>query len=235
VTPAGEQLVFVSHISEDEAIADWLKGTLNRDFLGMFQVFVSSDTESVRAGERWLDSVQQALERSSVLITLCSPRSIKRPWINFEVGAAWINGKPIVPVCHSGLTPRELPLPLALAQGLLVTDPEGLEHLYRSLADKFGVNPPPSEFASLAEQARDVEGQLEIQPEPDRGRDIARRIRQSLEDSKHKWRTLERVAVEAGVSEDVAADVLRADDEVRFSRGTSQRTIVGLKSRVPPR
>jgi hypothetical protein len=233
VNRADEQLVFVSHVSEDEAIADWLKRTLNADFLGMFEVFVSSDTESVEAGALWLDSVKKALEDSNVLITLCSPDSIQRPWINFEVGAAWIMGKPIVPVCHSGLTPRELPLPLALAQGLSLTDPDGIESLYQSLAGKFRVNPPAADFAAMARQARNVEGTDEVRPDHDR--DIARRLREALEESKFNWRSLERVAVEAAVSEEVAADVLRADDDVRFGKGQSQRTIVGLKSRVPPR
>lgn len=43
--------VFVSHISEEAKTAARLKDALVRDFLGFIDVFVSSDTESIAAGE----------------------------------------------------------------------------------------------------------------------------------------------------------------------------------------
>jgi TIR domain-containing protein len=226
--------VFISHISEDEPVADWLKDTLNRDFLGIFSVFVSSDTESVVAGEDWLESVHQALDAAAVLITLCSRASIERPWINFEVGAAWITGKPIIPVCHSDLLPAQLPLPLALRQGVTLADGMGIERLYEALARAFECRAPQSDFGGLADEAR---GLSAGGPSHLSGADtdpITRRLRQAL-DGKHPWRTLERVATEAGVSETVAADLLRADTEIRFGKGKSGGTIVGLVSRVGAR
>ena len=36
-----------------------------------------------------------------------------RPWVNIELGAAWIKRVPIIPLCHSGLTPSDLPWPFA--------------------------------------------------------------------------------------------------------------------------
>ena len=66
-------------------------------------------------------------------------------------------------------------------------------------------------------------------PAPDPS--IRRRLRRALKDAQ-PWRTVERLAIEAAVPEEVAASVLRADDDVRFSRGRDGRTIVGLISRV---
>jgi len=117
---------FISHISEEADVAKALKVVLVRDFLGLLTVFVSSDTESIAAGEEWLRSVEQALENCAMQIILCSPDSITRPWINFEAGAAWIRKIPLIPICHSGLTPRDLPMPLSLRQAISLDDPQGL-------------------------------------------------------------------------------------------------------------
>ena len=86
--------IFISHISEEAGVADRLKATLTKDFLGLIEVFVSSDTESISAGDEWLMSVSRALSQSVVFIVLCSPDSILRPWINFEAGAAWVRDIP---------------------------------------------------------------------------------------------------------------------------------------------
>ena len=51
-----------------------------------------------------------------------------------------------------------------------------------------------------------------------RDRDIRERLRRALE-KEQKWRTIGRVAVEAGVSEDIALDILRADEQVAFHAG----------------
>lgn len=61
---------------------------------------------------------------------------------------------------------------------------------------------------------------------------IKDRIDQILRNPRFKWRTLERVAIETGVSEAEAADKLRADDSVRFGRSKKGETIVGLKKIV---
>ena len=51
--------LFISHISEERNIAERIKGALARDFLGLVEVFVSSDTESIAAGEEWLRSIEK--------------------------------------------------------------------------------------------------------------------------------------------------------------------------------
>jgi hypothetical protein len=48
---------------------------------------------------------------------------------------------------------------------------------------------------------------------------------------KGKWRN-RRISVEAAVTEDIALDILRADEQVRFSRGKHGDLIVGLIDRV---
>jgi hypothetical protein len=89
--------VFISHIFEENELAELLQKNITRDFLSWVNVFVSSDKNSIPVGENWLNSTDIALRQASILIVLCSRHSIKRPWINFESGAAWMNKIPHYP------------------------------------------------------------------------------------------------------------------------------------------
>lgn len=135
--------VFISHISEEAPIALVLKAWIESSFLGQRDVFVSSDSADIPAGSKWLDKIDDALEHARVLIVLCSPASIRRPWVNFEAGCAWIKRVPILPVCHSGMTKSGLPIPLSLFQALDVTDNDFPQDLFHSLAKHLGVKRLP--------------------------------------------------------------------------------------------
>jgi hypothetical protein len=64
--------LFISHISEERETAECIKAALSRDFLGLMNVFVSSDTESIAAGEDWLRSVETALRDCVILVCAVS-------------------------------------------------------------------------------------------------------------------------------------------------------------------
>lgn len=49
-------------------------------------------------GKRWMDSIHSAIKGSKIVIVLLTPRSIDRPWVLIETGAAWALDKPLVPV-----------------------------------------------------------------------------------------------------------------------------------------
>src|SRR5438552_8776536 len=142
---------FISHITEEAGVAAKLKAALARDFLQLLDVFVSSDGESISAGDDWLQSIERALEQSALMLILCSPASIRRPWINFEAGAAWMRKIPLIPLCHAGLTPGDLPAPLSFRKGLLLTDSRGLQQLYARIAHELDCATPESSLESLAE------------------------------------------------------------------------------------
>jgi hypothetical protein len=227
--------VFVSHVSEDASVAGRLKRAIARDFLGLVTPFVSSDTSSVAAGEDWLVAIDTALKESSLLVVLCSARSIRRPWINFEAGAAWVRGIPLVPACHDGFTPRDLPIPLSLRQGILLGDPNGLRNLYGRIARALECQVPERSYDSLAKElVPAVVPTPALEPDADLVRDrvIRGRLLTSLKDQRFNWRSLSRLAAEAGISEEAAADLLRADNSVRFGQGRSHTILVGLRSRV---
>jgi hypothetical protein len=57
----------VSHISEDKETAGRIKSVLTRDFLGLLDVFLSSDTQSIAAGEEWLESNRASSSRVGLI------------------------------------------------------------------------------------------------------------------------------------------------------------------------
>jgi hypothetical protein len=143
-------LVFISHITEERNIAEALKRILQKSFLGMIEVFVSSSPDSIPAGNNWLETISNALNSCRAEIILASPISVKRPWINFEAGAGWVRGVPIVPLCHSGMTPSKLPVPLNLLQTFQAKDEDSLrKRLLPILAQVVGCEVPEIDLTEL--------------------------------------------------------------------------------------
>jgi hypothetical protein len=114
--------LFLSHIHEEADLAKIIKETIENEFSGFVEVFVSSDGSSIPAGTNFLKRVENELINCVGALYLISPESVKRNWINFELGAVWIRNAisikndnteiPTIPICHSGITPKELPMPL---------------------------------------------------------------------------------------------------------------------------
>ena len=135
--------VFISHISEEAPIAQVLKKWIESSFAGRTEVFVGSDKDDIPAGSRWLEVIDSAVGSASVLIVLCSPSSLSRPWINFETGGAWLKRIPIIPVCHSGQKKGSLPSPISMLQALEMDDENFVIDLLSSLAKHLGFGKIP--------------------------------------------------------------------------------------------
>lgn len=138
-----KKLVFISHITEESELAQIISNEIKSSFLGLLDTFVSSDGESLPAGGRWLEKIDAALSNSAIQISLCSPQSVKRPWINFEAGASWIRRIPVVPLCHSGLSKSELPVPLSMLQAANLTSTADLQVVFKELTRVLGAAKTP--------------------------------------------------------------------------------------------
>jgi hypothetical protein len=141
-----KSIVFISHINPEKEVAIAFKELIEASFLGMIEVFVSSDEHSISMGQRWLENITNALKSCSIEIVLCSPQSIKRPWINFEAGAGWIRDIPVIPLCHSGMEPSKLPLPLNLLQAATANQVSSLNLIFPVLAHAIGSATPKVDF-----------------------------------------------------------------------------------------
>lgn len=143
-----DKLIFLSHIHEESALARLVKQALEDEFSGFVDVFVSSDGTSIPAGSNFLKRIEEGLLGCIGTIYLISPASVKRNWINFELGAVWVrnvmnlrDGKPEIPTlpfCHSGLTPGGLPAPLNNLNGIAANQASQLEFAFRSLQAAVG-------------------------------------------------------------------------------------------------
>ena len=134
--------VFVSHIDEEAPIAAVIKKWMEPAFLGLFDVFVSSVPGDISAGRVWFQSLEDELSECGAMLVICSPVSVNRLWINFEAGAGWIRGIPVIPICHSGMTKGELPMPLCFFQALSAEDDDFVSQLISELAECFESRKP---------------------------------------------------------------------------------------------
>lgn len=129
VTQAKIKRLFISYIHEESVLAMKLKECIESIYSGQCEVFVSCDKKDIPAGKKWLQTIGGALREADGLIVLCSPESIARSWVNFEMGCCYIKDINIFPICHSGLSEGQLPLPISEFQALELIDPNFVEDL----------------------------------------------------------------------------------------------------------
>jgi hypothetical protein len=153
--------IFISHIHEEHALGAVVAEWVTDAFAGHpVQPFLSSDDKSIAAGEKWMDVVEHELDGTAVMISLVSPASLARPWVNIELGAAWIKQIPIIPLCHSGLSPANLPRPFSDFQSIGLDQDNAATRLIEGVARHLGI--PHSKrlhFAEFLKEMRDAAGQ----------------------------------------------------------------------------
>jgi hypothetical protein len=110
--------VFISFVHEDERIADGLRRIIEDDLGLRGEVFIGSDPMQLLAGQDWLNRIREELSSAEVVLVMLSARSARRPWVNFEAGAAWLANKIVVPVCYGNMKVTTLPKPYSNWQGI---------------------------------------------------------------------------------------------------------------------
>jgi len=152
-------VIFLSHVTPESVLADIIERHVCRDFIGLADVFGSNDQTSILVGSKWLDDVTAALNREHLHVVLASPDSIERKWINFEAGAAHVRGVPIIPLCHSGLAPAQLPVPLSEYEGLVLSEELGFKRFFTAIARKLGSQLPSVDYAAYAQEVATFEAE----------------------------------------------------------------------------
>lgn len=103
--------VFISFDHGDRSVAETLKALLEHELNLRNEVFMVTDPNQLRAGGDWLKVVKDGLSSAEVALLMLSKRSIKKPWVNFEAGAAWLAGKRVIPACFGNQKKGNLPAP----------------------------------------------------------------------------------------------------------------------------
>ncbi len=138
-----EVKILISHISEEALFALLLKDFIESTFLGQFEVSLNSNSGARGVGDKWLVELDGDLTTAEHLLVLCSPKSIRQPWVHFQFGCAWTKSKPITCLCHSGLDMVGLPSHLRIFEVLEVDDDDFMEQLFNDLAKRFGIRRLP--------------------------------------------------------------------------------------------
>jgi len=84
--------IFISYASGDSALAIELKNDLEHQGLRCFMA-----EKDIPIATEWQDTIRAALLGSQRLLILLTPRSLNRPWVLMEAGAAWALGKELIP------------------------------------------------------------------------------------------------------------------------------------------
>jgi len=151
-------LIFISHITEEKTVAIEIKELIETTFKEKVEIFVSSDDVSIPLGDDWLRSVSYSLKNCKAILVVCSTISIDKPWINIEFGAGWVRDIPIIPICHSGMHPSKLPLPLKLQRGISVTKINDINFLISTIGKSIGMEKPSIDFSNFVEKITEFEG-----------------------------------------------------------------------------
>jgi TIR domain len=134
--------IFMSFIHEEESTANYVQEFIHEVLGDGVDSFRSSDETAIYAGEDWMGRIFEELKAAKILISMLSPDSVKRPWINFEAGAAWMNNTRVIPVCFGGLTISDLPKPYSSLQAVEIETHSGSYYLVSSIAHYLNIDRP---------------------------------------------------------------------------------------------
>ena len=143
--------IFISHHSRDERMAERLKQLLDRVFHGTVRIFLSSD---LAGGTNWLDAIKKEMDKAPLTIVLVTKTSLKRPWVWFELGAAWHAEACVIPLRAKNA--GDLPYPLNSLVGRLLSH-HGLAKLCQDIGGRCGTS---VDFRDARAAAKDVFGRL---------------------------------------------------------------------------
>lgn len=98
-----KQIIFISHIHEEKEIAEYISDLLSKK--ETIKCYLSSEDKD-------REEILKDLSCSDAGIILCSQKSVNDSLINYEAGALWAKGVPIILVYHSDIALEDISDPL---------------------------------------------------------------------------------------------------------------------------
>lgn len=134
--------IFISHATSDGEFAEAVKQEIEKVFAKGVSIFSSSSPGAIPAGTDWLSDIEHRLDIAQAVIAIVTPISIERPWLWFEIGATWSNGRngscKIYPLCAPEVELSSLPAPLNRLQALSLGKVIDIKLLFEALIKQFG-------------------------------------------------------------------------------------------------
>src|SRR5258705_10828423 len=101
MSDAPANILYVIHAADDYALAAFSRHEVERQ-IAHWRVFGASKAGQIPTGSDWLREIHQNLTDAASYLLLLTPRSIERPWVWYEAGAAWKSNKRQLPVVAAG-------------------------------------------------------------------------------------------------------------------------------------
>lgn len=138
-----KETVFFSHSSSDCGPLNILKDLVKSKTGSMFEIFLSSDGQSIPFGSNWVHKIEQGLANAVIMFIFVTPNSLKSDWIYFESGYTYAKGIKVIPV-GVGVDIASIKPPLNLLQGFNVSSCDGLNNILKIINDEFNTTFPES-------------------------------------------------------------------------------------------
>jgi hypothetical protein len=206
--------IFISHSHEDSDFAEILEGRLSQ------AGFIVWRDVGLRGGEDWRRGIDQAIKEAFALIVIMTLEAKASEYVTYEWAFAWGAGVKVIPVM---LKRTELHPRLESLQYLDFTNRTARP--WDTLIELLG------EAEASKPQEEQVVEPKEIKIENKAERGAYELMIAALNDEGWTWRSIERLAIISGVSEDEALAILRRDANVVFGKGKSGRRIARLKTK----
>ena len=152
--------IFISYWAGEQGVATSLCDFVTTSLPDKTTIFMA-DSGTIRGGDNWLDIIKRELKESKVVLSILSTDSVKRPWINFEAGAAWID-KILIPLCFGLLEKGNMPAPYNQLQVLQLREPLDVHRLVEDLYWHLALGEPPIFIPMLMTSSSQPEHQQRI-------------------------------------------------------------------------
>jgi len=206
--------IFISHSHQDSDFAEILENKLSEAKLTVWR------DVGIRGGQDWRSEIDQAIKEAIALIVIVTPDAKSSEYVTYEWSFAWGAQVKVIPVM---LKTTELHPRLESLQYLDFTNrgARPWDTLVELLVEADESKPQDKKIVQPEE--------IEIENKDQRG--TYNRMIEALNDEGWKWRSIEKLAIIGGVSEDEALAILRQDANVVFDKGKSGRRIARLKTK----
>jgi hypothetical protein len=148
--------IFIGHATSDGPLAKRLKDAIVSSVDRRVDVFVSSDLDSIKGGEDWLERILDRLRHCRVVIAIITPHTVSSHWVHYEVGVADAGDPVVIPVTARGARLSEIPAPLGRRQGRNLARPDDLRVLFDEVAAALGVPRSVGPVVGLGEVLREA-------------------------------------------------------------------------------
>ena len=146
-----------------------------------------------------------------------------------------MKGIPVVPVCHTELRPKDLPMPFNVLQAVEANQERGLRHIYVNVARKLVSEVPQPDFKTVIgeiqafEVAYAVRLKEIIKDDTSREDAVGTRLKKYLDERKPEWRRITRIANRNAVTEGEALELLRRDPDIEFRKDPAGNQFARVK------